>query len=49
VKDGSYPIARGLYSCTKGAPVGLTKKFIDYLFTVEGQQIVTEQGFIAVQ
>ncbi len=49
VKDGSYPIARGLYSCTKGAPAGLTKKFIDYLFTAEGQQIVTEQGFIAVQ
>jgi len=49
VKEGVYPISRGLYSCTKGEPAGLTKKFLDYLFTAEGQQIVTEQGFIAVQ
>lgn len=49
VKDGTYPIARGLYSCTKGVPAGLSKKFLDYLFTAEGQDIVTAQGFIAVQ
>ncbi|KAF0189432.1 MAG: phosphate transport system substrate-binding [Desulfobulbaceae bacterium] len=49
VKEGKYAIARGLYSCTKGAPAGLTKKFIDYLFTAEGQQIVVDQGFITVK
>jgi phosphate transport system substrate-binding protein len=49
VKNGKYPIARGLYSCTKGAPGGLTKKFLDYFFTAEGQQIVAEQGFITVK
>jgi len=49
VKEGKYAIARGLYSNTKGEPVGLTRKFLDYLFTVEGQQIVAAQGFIPVQ
>jgi phosphate transport system substrate-binding protein len=49
VKDGTYTIARGLYSNTKGAPTGLNKKFLDYLLSKEGQQIVAEQGFIPVQ
>jgi phosphate transport system substrate-binding protein len=49
VKEGKYPIARGLYSNTKGEPTGLTRKFIDYLFSAEGQQIAVEKGFIAVQ
>jgi phosphate transport system substrate-binding protein len=49
VKEGKYAIARGLYSSTKGEPTGLTRKFLDYLLTAEGQQIVAEQGFIPVQ
>jgi phosphate transport system substrate-binding protein len=49
VKEGKYPVARGLFSNTKGEPAGLVKKFIDYLFTEEGQQIVVEKGFISVQ
>ncbi|MDD3618959.1 MAG: phosphate ABC transporter substrate-binding protein [Desulfobulbaceae bacterium] len=49
VKEGKYPIARGLYSNTRGEPAGLVKKFIDYLFTEEGQQIIAEKGFIPVQ
>jgi phosphate transport system substrate-binding protein len=49
VKNGSYKIARGLYSNTKGDPQGVVKKFIDYLFTPEGQQIVVKHGFISVK
>lgn len=49
VKEGQYKVSRGLYSCTKGEPTGLTKKFIDYLFTPEGQQIVQSGGFISVK
>jgi phosphate transport system substrate-binding protein len=49
IKEGKYPIARGLYSNTKGKPAGLVKKFIEYMFTDEGQQIVAEKGFIPVQ
>ena len=46
VKNGQYKVARGLFSNTKGAPQGLTKKFIDYLYTKEGQTIISAKGFI---
>jgi phosphate transport system substrate-binding protein len=49
VRDGSYGVARGLYSLTKGQPQGLTKAFIDYLFSGEGQQIAADKGFIPVR
>jgi phosphate transport system substrate-binding protein len=49
VKQGKYQIARGLYSNTKGEPSGLTKKFIDFIFSSEGQKIASEKGFIPVQ
>ena len=49
VRQGTYTIARGLYSNTSGEPSGLTKKFIDYLFSPEGQKIAASKGFIPVQ
>jgi len=49
VKQGKYQIARGLYTNTKGEPSGLTKKFIDFIFSPEGQKIASEKGFIPVQ
>lgn len=49
VKNGDYTIARGLYSNTKGEPTGLTKRFIDYLLTPEGQRIAADKGFIPVK
>ena len=49
VKSGHYPVARGLYSNTKGEPAGLTKLFIEYLLTPEGQQIAADNGFIPVK
>ncbi len=49
VKNGSYKVARGLYSSTKGNPSGLTRKLIDYLLSPEGQKLVASKGFIGVQ
>jgi len=49
VKNDKYKVARGLYSNTKGEPSGLTKKFIEYLFSAEGQQIASQKGFIPVK
>ena len=49
VKNEQYQIARGLYSNTKGEPEGLTRLFIDYLFTPEGQKIAADKGFIPVK
>ena len=48
VKSRKYPVARGLYSNTKGKPTGLTKKFIDYLMSAAGQGIASDNGFIPV-
>ena len=48
VKSGKYTVSRGLYSNTKGDPTGLTKAFIDFLFSPTGQAIAAEKGFVAV-
>ncbi len=49
VKSRKYPIARGLYSNTKGTPKGLAKKFLDYLMSAEGQSLAESHGFIPVK
>jgi len=49
VKSGAYTIARGLYSITKGKATGLAALFIDYLLSVEGQEIAANKGFIPVK
>ncbi|MBF0429929.1 MAG: phosphate ABC transporter substrate-binding protein [Fibrobacteria bacterium] len=49
VVDGSYSIARPLHLYTKGEPEGITKKFLDYAFSKEGQNIVVETGYVAVK
>jgi phosphate transport system substrate-binding protein len=48
VKQGKYKVARGLFSNTKGDPKGVTKKFINYLYSAQGQAIVAQKGFIPV-
>ncbi|SDP68724.1 phosphate ABC transporter substrate-binding protein [Desulforhopalus singaporensis] len=49
VKSGKYPVARGLYSCTKGEPSGLAALLFDFLHSPEGRKIVEEKGFISVE
>lgn len=49
VKSGNYPIARGLFSNTKGEPTGLTQKFIEFLYSPEGRKIIAASGFIPVK
>lgn len=49
VKNGTYPVARFLYVYTPGQPSGLTKKFIDFCVSPEGQKIVVEAGFVTLK
>lgn len=44
-----YPLSRNLYLITKGDSAGLTKKFIDFIMSDEGQQIVKEEGFVGIR
>ncbi len=49
VKTGEYKVARGLYSNTKGQAKGLAKKFLDYIYSPEGQALAAKKGFIPVK
>jgi phosphate transport system substrate-binding protein len=44
--DGSYPIARPLYIYTAGEPAGDVAEYLAWIQGPEGQQIVTELGFV---
>ncbi len=46
VASGKYPISRPLFMYTNGAPQGIAKDFIQFIWSGEGQKIVEEQGFV---
>ena len=49
VKDGSYPISRDLYFYTRTRPAGDIKKFVDWVLSKEGQEVVTKVGYFPVK
>jgi phosphate transport system substrate-binding protein len=49
VLAGIYPISRDLYMFTKGDATGAAKEFILYLQSTEGQESVTQEGFVPLQ
>ena len=48
VINGSYPISRPLFLYTNGSPVGLTKKFVDFMLSKEGQGLVSATDFVPI-
>ncbi len=46
VINGKYPISRPLFVYTNGQPQGLVKKFIDFVLSKEGQDIVLKTDFV---
>jgi phosphate transport system substrate-binding protein len=46
VKDKSYPLARSLHIYTLGDPEGPAKRYIDWILSPAGQQIVQESGYV---
>jgi phosphate transport system substrate-binding protein len=48
VKTGTYPISRPLHLLTKGQPVGDAAEFLAFLDGPQGQEIITEEGFISI-
>lgn len=49
IQNGSYKIQRYLYSVTKGQAKGIAKLFLDKVLSIEGQNIVSQKGFIKVK
>jgi phosphate transport system substrate-binding protein len=47
--NGSYPVTRYLNFITKGEPRGLTKEFIDFCLSSEGEKIVEEESYISIK
>lgn len=48
VKNQSYSAARPFNIATKGTPSELAQDFINYIMSSEGQAIVEEEGYIAI-
>ena len=44
--DGSYTVTRLLYMNTKGEPEGLTKLFVDYIYSEDGKGFISQSGYI---
>lgn len=49
VKAGTYKVSRPFLYVTKGAPEGLSKAFIDFVLSDEGQRLVVEEGAFSVK
>jgi phosphate transport system substrate-binding protein len=48
VRSGEYGIARALYVYTNGQPEGLQKAYVDFCLSPEGQKIVVDEGYVAL-
>ncbi len=49
VLSGKYPISRPLFLYCNGEPRGLTKRFIDFDLSKEGQEIVLKTDFVPIK
>jgi phosphate transport system substrate-binding protein len=49
VVSGKYPISRPLFVYTNGSPQGLVKKFVDFVLSSEGQDIVLKTDFVPIK
>ena len=49
VVKGRYPISRPLILYAKGEPQGLVKKFVDFVLSKEGQEIVVATDFVPIK
>ena len=47
--NGKYPVSRPLFIYTNGQPQGLVKKFVDFVLSKEGQDIVLETDFVPIK
>lgn len=49
IASGKYPMARPLYLITDGEPEGSAKKFIDYILSPKGQELMTKHGYLTLK
>jgi phosphate transport system substrate-binding protein len=49
VTNGTYPLSRHLFFYTRTKPAGDVKKFVDWVLSKEGQDLVTKVGYFPVR
>lgn len=49
VINGKYPISRPLFLYSNSQPTGVLKKFVDFILSKEGQDIVMQTDFVPVK
>jgi phosphate transport system substrate-binding protein len=49
VNAGTYPIARPLFTYTRGEPAGRIREYLDWILGAEGQAIVAQLGFVPLE
>jgi phosphate transport system substrate-binding protein len=49
VRNHTYPIWRYLYCYTRGNPTGVTKAYLDFCLSAEGQRLVARTGYIPLR
>ena len=48
-RSGAYPITRPLQIYVIGEPAGPVKKYIDWILSPEGQEIVFQLGYVPLE
>jgi phosphate transport system substrate-binding protein len=49
ISSGQYPLVRPYYLVLRGVPDEKTRKWLDFIFSVQGQQIILLEGLEPVQ
>jgi phosphate transport system substrate-binding protein len=49
IRDGSWPVARPLFMYTNGKPSGVIAKFLDFMLSKEGQNVVNEVKYVSIK
>lgn len=49
IRSGKYPLSRPLYMYTDGIPEGNIRRFIDYVLSGQGQELVEIEGFVGIR
>lgn len=49
IRTGNYPISRFLYMYTRSRPTGTLKRYIDWILSDEGQEVVSKVGYFPIR
>lgn len=48
IREGAYPLSRPLFLVTDGPPAGAAERFVDFVLSPPGQQLVRKHGYLTL-